>query len=57
MPGSTDMNLKANLDRTTVESSEMRYKRANPQDVTREYDACYYEVTLDTSVLDKYNPK
>lgn len=51
------MNLKANLDRTTVESSEMRYKRANPQDVTREYDACYYEVTLDTSVLDKYNPK
>lgn len=35
----------------------MRYKKASAQDPTREYDACYYEVTLDESVLDKYNPK
>lgn len=35
----------------------MRYKKANRDDPSREYDACYYEVTLDESVLDKYDPK
>lgn len=55
--GSTDMGLKAGIDKVTVKSNEMRYKKATPQDQSREYDACYYEITMDKSVLDKYNPK
>lgn len=57
MADANDMNLKATLSKQTVESTEMRYKKPNAQDPSREYDACYYEVTLDESVLDQYNPK
>lgn len=53
----SDMNLKAGLEKVHVQSNEMRYHKATPQDPTREYDSCYYEVTLDTSVLENYIPK
>jgi len=51
------MKLKAGLAKQHVQSNEMRYKKPNPQDPSREYDACYYEVVLDESVLENYNPK
>jgi len=35
----------------------MRYKLPNILSTTRNYDACYYEVTLDESVLKDYDPK
>lgn len=35
----------------------MTYKKATFEDQTRSYDACYYEVTLDETVLANYNPK
>jgi len=54
--GATDMGLKAGLSKIHVQSNDMKYKKPNPSDNSREYDACYYEVTLDPSVLEKYNP-
>lgn len=51
------MGLKAGLNALQVQASDLRYKKATPADPTREYDACYYEVTLDESVLAKYDPK
>jgi len=35
----------------------MRYKRQNQANPQGEYDACYYEISLDESVLDEYNAK
>lgn len=37
----------------------MRYQKPSIQnpDVVREYDACYYEITFDKSVLADYIPK
>lgn len=54
---STDMGLKAGIDALHVKASDLRYKKATPADPSREYDSCYYEVTLDESVLNKYDPK
>lgn len=51
------MGLKAGIEKVHVKSDEMRYKRATSSDLSREYDACYYEISMDTSVLDKYNAK
>jgi len=53
---STNMGLKAGLESKKVNSNEMRYKKRNANG-DGEYDACYYEISLDESVLDKYNPK
>jgi len=54
---STDMSLKAGVSKQHVEADHMRYKKPSLNDPTREYDACYYEITLDPSVLGDYNPK
>lgn len=57
---STDMGLKAGIESKKVSSSEMRYKKrglVNGIAQEGEYDACYYEISLDQSVLEKYNPK
>lgn len=54
---STDMALKAGLSKKHVETTEMRYKKPDAKDPSREYDACYYEITLDVSTLADYNPK
>lgn len=51
------MSLKAGLEKVHVQSNDMKYHEATPTDPRREYDACYYEVTLDQSVLEGYNPK
>lgn len=53
---STDMGLKAGLSKLHVQSTDMRYKKPAPGDSSREYDACYYEVTLDQAVLETHNP-
>lgn len=50
------MGLKAGLSELRVEATDLRYKKPSPQDSTREYDACYYEVTLDEAVLATHNP-
>lgn len=44
---STDMSLKAGLNKVEVQATGMRYKKASFADLSREYDACYYEVTMD----------
>lgn len=49
--------MKAGLKKKHVQSNEMRYKKPKSGDPTREYDSCHYQVNLDTSVLDSYNPK
>ena len=54
---SHDMRLKAGLEKTHVQSNEMRYKKPSPQDPSREYDSCYYEITLDESLLTDYIPR
>jgi len=54
---SHDMSLKANVNRTHVQSNNMKYKKASMQDLTREYDSCYYEISFDESVLDQYIPQ
>lgn len=54
---STDMGLKAGLGKKHVQSNDMKYKKPTSQDQSREYDACYYEITLDESVLEEYIPK
>lgn len=51
------MGLKAGLKKRHVQSNEMKYKLPSSADRSREYDSCYYEITLDESVLDKYIPK
>lgn len=53
---SHDMRIKAGMNRTHVQSNDMKYKKANAQDLTREYDSCYYEISFDESVLDQYIP-
>lgn len=54
---STDMGLKANLEKRHIQSNEMRYRMPSLTNPTREYDSCYYEITIDESVLEKYIPK
>jgi len=54
---STDMALKAGVNKQHVETTEMRYRRPSVADPTREYDSCYYEITLDQAVLADYTPK
>jgi len=54
---STDMGLKANLEKRHVSSTEMRYRPPSITNPIREYDSCYYEITIDESVLEKYIPK
>ena len=53
------MALAAGLEKKHVQSNEMRYQKPSIQNPTleREYDSCYYEITLDKSVLADYNPK
>jgi len=51
------MGLKAGVEKVHVRSDQMRYKKASSTDLSREYDACYYEITMDTSVLAEYNAK
>lgn len=51
------MGLKAGIEKVHVRDDAMRYKKASSTDLSREYDACYYEIEMDTSVLDKYNAK
>jgi len=54
-----DMTLLAGLEKKHVQSNEMRYSKPSRENPTaaREYDSCYYEITLDKSVLADYNPK
>jgi len=51
------MALKAGLSKKHVEADHMRYKKPSVSDPTREYDACYYEISIDDSALADYNPK
>ena len=51
------MQLKAGIERKPVYSNTMRYKKPSPSDTSSDYDACYYEVSLDESLLKDYNPK
>jgi hypothetical protein len=51
------MQLKAGLERKTVFSNTMKFKNPAPSDTSSHYDACYYEVSLDESLLKDYNPK
>jgi len=41
------MSLKAGLNKIEVQATGMKYKKASIDDLSREYDACYYEVTVD----------
>lgn len=51
------MSFRAGLDKEHIQSNDMIYKKATADDLTREYDSCYYEITADVSVLDQYVPK
>ena len=51
------MSLKAGVSKQFVDTNDMKYKKPSRDDPSREYDACYYEVTLDSSILDEYIPK
>lgn len=35
----------------------MKYKKPSPVSPGSEYDACYYEISLDEAVLKDYDPK
>lgn len=54
---STNMGLKAGLESKSVSSNEMRYIKRSKDNLEGEYDACYYELSLDESLLDRYVPK
>ena len=55
---SYDMRLKAGLEKKHVQSNHMQYKNPKPEnDFTKEYDACFYELTFEESLLEKYIPK
>jgi hypothetical protein len=54
---SPDMGLKAGIDSQHVSSNEMRYERRSRWNQKGEYDACYYEIGFDESLLMKYIPK
>ena len=54
---STNMGLKAGLETQHVNSNEMRYFKRSRENGAGEYDACYYELSLDESVLDTHIPK
>jgi len=51
------MQLKAGIERKVVYSNTMKYKKPAPSDTSSDYDACYYEISLDESILKEYNPK
>lgn len=53
----TDMGLKAGLDIQHVKSNELRYEKRSSWNTKGEYDACYYEISFDESILMKYDPK
>lgn len=54
------MRLKAGIEKSTVYSKEIRYRQQIPPKVgseAAEYDACYYEITMDKSILSDYVPE
>jgi len=51
------MGIKAGLETQYVGSNEMRYLKRSKENGAGEYDACYYELSLDESVLDTHIPK
>lgn len=60
IPGTAELDgqfkLKAGLNESTVYADQLRYKNVDPstEDWEKDYDSCFYEITLDESVLDEY---